>query len=340
MEKPITIKDIAKELGVSPSTVSRALKNHPDISTTTRRAVQDLAAKLHYKPNEIALSLKQNKSRVIGVIVPEVVHYFFSSVISGIDDLAYKNNYSVMMAQSNEDFNREIYSVRAMMSGRVAGLLVSMSKTTTNFKHFQDVIKSGIPVVFFDRICEAIQTDKVIVDDFDGAYKAVNHLVKTGCRKIAHFATTQRLLIGQQRKNGYLHALLKNGIKPDDSLIFECDNYKDAIVVTDKLVKSKQIPDAIFAVNDVSAIGALAALKQNGVKVPEQVSIIGFSNGLISTVSDPQLSTVEQHGFQMGQMAVQMLLDKINNKDNANLSNKPRVIKTDLILRGTTRKES
>ncbi len=337
MEKQVTIKDIARELGISPSTVSRALKNHPDISDATKKSVKELANKLNYKPNEIALSLKHNKSKIIGVIVPEVVHYFFSSVISGIDDLAYKNQYSVMMAQSNEDFNKEIYSVQAMMSGRVAGLLVSMSKTTTDVGHFQTVINSGIPVVFFDRVCEDINADKVVVDDFDGAYRAVTHLIKTGCRKIVHFATTHRLLIGRNRQNGYLHALFKNGIAIDDNLIFECDNYEQAVAITDNLIKSNAIPDAIFAVNDMSALGALAALKKNGIKVPEQVSIIGFSNGLISSVSDPKLSTVEQYGFKMGQIAVQILLDRINNKDNAKTSKEQTVLQTDLILRGTTK---
>ncbi len=338
IEKQITIKDIAKELGISPSTVSRALKNHPDISDSTKKAVNELATKLNYKPNEIALSLKQNKSKVIGVIVPEVVHYFFSSVISGIDDLAYKNKYSVMIAQTNEDIDKEIYSVQAMMSSRVAGLLVSISKTTEKFEHLQAVINSGIPVVFFDRVCEDIETDKVLADDFDGAYQAVNYLIKTGCRRIAHFATAQHLLIGKNRQNGYLHALFKNGINIDENLIFKCDKYSKAVEITNSLIKSNEIPDAIFAVNDMTALGALSALKQNGIKVPEEVSIIGFSNGLISTVSDPQLSTVEQYGAKMGRTAVQMLLNRLNKKDNNNFVPESRVLNTDLILRGTTKK--
>ncbi len=335
MEKQTTIKDIARELGIAPSTVSRALKNHPDISDATKKAVNDLAQKLNYKPNAIALSLKNNKTKLIGVIVPEVVHYFFSSVISGIDDLAYKNEYSVMMAQSNEDFEKEINTVYAMMSGRVAGLLVSVSKTTREFAHFKTAINSGIPVVFFDRVCDNIKTGKVVVDDFGGAYEAVSYLIKTGCKKIVHFATTQHLLIGKNRQNGYLHALFKNGIAIDDKLIFECDNYEQAINITNELVKSNQIPDAIFAVNDMTALGALAALKHNGINVPEKVSIIGFSNGLISSVSDPQLSSIEQHGFKMGQIAVQMLLDKLN--DSSSVVEQEKVLKTNLILRGTTR---
>ena len=335
-KRQITIKDIAKELGVSASTVSRALKDHPDISVKTKLAVNELAKKLKYKPNEVALSLRHSKSNIIGVIIPELIHHFFSSVISGIDDLAYSNDYSVMIAQSNESYKRELKETQVMLSSRVAGLLVSVSKETKDFEHFKNLEENGLPIVFFDRVCKEMKTDKVVVDDFDGAFKAVDYLIKTGCKKIAHFGSSQHMLIGRNRQNGYLHALFKNDIAIDDDLIFKCDDYDEAWYLTEKLIKSKNIPDAIFAVNDATAIGALQAIKHNGLKVPKDISVIGFTNGKISTMADPPLTTIDQHGYEMGQIAVRLLLNRLEKEDD-DITPETRVIKTDLIVRGTTR---
>ncbi len=335
-KRQITIKDIAKELGISPSTVSRALKDHPDISVKTKLAVNELAKKLKYKPNEIALSLRHSKSNIIGVIIPELIHHFFSSVISGIDDLAYSNGYSVMIAQSNESYKRELRETQVMLSSRVAGLLVSVSKETKDFEHFKNLEENGLPIVFFDRVCKEMKTDKVVVDDFDGAFQAVDYLIKTGCKKIAHFGAAQHMLIGRNRQNGYLHALFKNGIAIDDNLIFKCDDYDEAWYLTEKLIKSKNIPDAIFAVNDATAIGALQAIKHNGLKVPKDISVVGFTNGKISTMADPPLTTIDQHGYEMGQIAVRLLLNRLE-KEDEDITPETRVIKTDLIIRGTTR---
>ncbi len=333
--RKVTIKDIAAELGISASTVSRALKDHPDISIKTKKAVNDLAEKLHYKPNVVALSLRHSKSNIIGVIIPELIHHFFSSVISGIDDLAYANGYSVMIAQSNENYEREVSETYAMLASRVAGVLVSVSKKTKDFEHFQNLEDKGIPLVFFDRASKDMKMDKVVVDDFDGAFKAVDYLIKSGCKKVAHFGTSQHLLIGRNRQNGYLHALYKNGIAIDDSLIFKCDDYDEAWFLTEKLIKSKNMPDGIFAVNDMTAIGALQAVKNTGLKVPEDISIIGFSNGRISTMTEPPLTTVEQHGYEMGQIAVRMLLNHLE-KEDEDYEPETRVIKTDLIVRDST----
>ncbi len=334
--RQVTIKDIAAELGISASTVSRALKDHPDISVETKKAVNELAEKLNYKPNVLALSLRQSRSKIIGVIIPELIHHFFSSVISGIDDLAYANGYSVMIAQSNENFEREVKETQVMLSSRVAGVLVSVSKKTKDFAHFQSLEDNGIPVVFFDRVSKEMKMDKVVVDDFDGAYKAVDYLIKTGCKRIAHFGTSLHLLIGKNRHNGYLHALFKNNIPIDDSLIFKCDDYDEAWYLTEKLVKSGNMPDGIFAVNDITAIGALQATKHLGLRVPEDISIVGFTNGRISTMSDPPLTTIEQHGYEMGQIAVRLLLNRLE-KDEDDHEPETRVIKTDLIVRDSTK---
>lgn len=331
----ITIKDIAKELKISPSTVSRALKDHPDISDKTKKAVRDIAKKYGYRPNPIALSLLQNKSNIIGVVIPEIVHYFFSSVISGIEELASSHGYNVMICQSNESYEREIAAIQALSSSRVDGLLISISKHTNRFDHLKNLEDIGIPIVFFDRGCNEIETHKVVVDDFKGAYLAVEHLIKIGRRRIAHLSGPQNLSIGQQRLEGYKKALKKNGISFDDKLVISCDNFDEALKMTPGLLSLDNPPDAIFAVNDLTAAGALNVIKKNGLKTPEDIAIVGFSNERISTMTDPPLTTVDQHGYKMGQEAMQLLLQRFSTKieDFVPITSE---IKTSLIVREST----
>ncbi len=333
----VTIKDIARELGVSPSTVSRALKDHPDISPHTKQQVRELVEKLNYKPNYVALSLRNQKTNIIGVIVPEIVHFFFSSVISGIEESAMDAGYNVMFFQSNESYEREVLNVQSLLSSRVDGVLISLAKTTRKYGHIKQMIDNDVPVVFFDRACDEIETDKVIVDDFDGAMRAVELLIHTGCKRIAHFAATQHLQIGYQRKRGYITALEKNGIKVDDDLIVHCDTYECALEETKKIMHLPNPPDSFFAVNDMTAMGILNVIKQMGLKVPQDISIVGFTDGLVSTVSDPLLTTVSQHGFEMGKRAAKILVKRLNNlcETDDPLTD---IIKTDLIIRGSTKK--
>lgn len=338
MSHQVTIKDIARELGVSPSTVSRALKDHPDISPATKKQVRELVEKLKYRPNAIALSLRSRRSYVISVLVPEIVHHFFSSVISGIEEIAQAKGYNVMIFQSSDNYEREVDIVRAIQSNRAEGLLVSISKTSEKFTHFKELISDGFPVVFFDRVCEELETDKVVVDDFNGAMNAVEYLIRTGCKRIAHFSASQKLLIGYHRQRGYISALEKNGIEVDDSLIVKCDTIEQALVKTPELMALPNPPDAIFTVNDMTAAGTVNALKKLGYRIPEDVSVVGFTDGLVSTVTDPPMTTVSQHGFTMGMKAAEILLSRIENPD---ISFKPvtEVIKTDLVVRGTTRSQ-
>lgn len=336
MSHPVTIKDIARELGVSPSTVSRALKDHPDISPATKQQVRDLVEKLKYKPNAIALSLRNQKSNVISVVVPQIVHHFFSSVISGIEEVAQENGYNVMIFQSNEKYEREVEIMQAIESNRAEGVLVSVSKTTRSFTHFKELAEKNFPLVFFDRVCEELETDKVVVDDFNGAMNAVEYLLQTGCRRIAHLAAPQHLLIGYQRQRGYISALEKNGIEVDDALIVKCDTIEEAGEIIPGLMDIENPPDGIFAVNDMTAAGAVNVLKKLGYKIPQDISVIGFTDGLVSTVTDPPLTTISQHGFEIGKTSARMLLDRITNPGSAK---KPvtEVIKTELVVRGTTR---
>lgn len=334
-KSPITIKDIARELGVSPSTVSRALQSHPDISLATREKVQAYAREYHYKPNGLALSLRTSKNNTIGVIIPEIIHYFFSSVLAGIEEIADAEGYNVIVCQSGENYDKEVRNTTALISSRVSGVLASLAKNTTNYDHFQEIIDSDIPLVFFDRICIGILTDKVVVDDYAGALSAVEYLIKTGCKRIAFFSAPPHLEISKNRKNGYLDALRKHGITIDDSLIRVCDTREDAIRVTPEFLDRPDRPDAFFAINDQCASGILFAVKQHGIKVPDEVSIFGFSDGEFALASDPMLSTVEQHGFEVGRNAAQLLIAKIKGETQGKYSSK--IIKTNLVIRGTTR---
>ncbi len=333
----VTIKDIAKELGISPSTVSRALKDHPDISTKTKVAVKELAEKLHYKPNAIALSLRNEKTNTIGLVIPGIVHYFFSSVISGIEDYANDKHFNVMICQSNESYEKEIISVQTLLDSRVDGLIISMSKTTNEYKHFKDIEEYGLPLVFFDRICEEIKTDRVIVDDEKGAFEAVEYLISLGCKRIAHLCGPQGLLISQNRLNGYLKALKLHNIPIDEELIINCDTYEKALECTDDLLSLKNPPDGIFAVNDLTAIGAMKVIKTKGLKIPEDISIIGFTNGMVSSLVEPSLTSVNQKGYEMGKIAAELLINRINNNED-NYAPITKIIKTNLVIRNSTKK--
>lgn len=334
---PITIKDIARELGISPSTVSRALKDHPDISPQTKIQVREMVEKMKYKPNAVALSLRSRKTNIIGVIVPEMVHHFFSSVISGIEEESISAGYNVMMFQSNESYEREVLNIQALLASRVDGVLASLSKTTKTFSHYRELMENEIPLVLFDRVTDDLETDKVVVDDFTGAFEATEYLIKTGCRRIAHFAAPQHLKIGYLRQRGYISALEKNGIAVDDDLIVKCDTHNEALDITYKVMALKNPPDAIFAVNDLTATGVLKVLKRLQLRVPEDISVVGFTDGLVSTVTDPPMTTVSQHGFEMGKIAARILLQRIEN-GLENFKPQTEVLKTELVIRESTKR--
>ncbi|MBA7545444.1 HTH-type transcriptional repressor CytR [subsurface metagenome] len=292
---------------------------------------------MHYEPNAIALSLRSKSSKTIGVIVPQFVHFFFSSVISGIEEVAYESDYTVIICQSNEDYEKEKNIIHTLMSKRVDGVLASVSKTTTNFDHFVELIKSKIPVVFYDRVLNIPQTDRVIVDDFAGAYKAVEHLIKMGCKRIAHLATSQDLLIGRNRKAGYLQALKDHDIEVNEEVILRCDTDKHAQKCIPYLLTLQNRIDGIFAVNDLTAITAMSIIKRSGYKIPEDIAIVGFSNSMYSSMTDPPLTSVEQQGFEMGKRASKLLFDRIDSDEV--IEARAEQIKTDLIVRGSSLRE-
>lgn len=335
----MTMKEIAQELGVSVSTVSRALKDSPLISPEQRERIQNYAHERGFLPNELAGSLRRSPfspTRLIGVIIPQIAHYYFSTILSGIEEQASLRGYHIIVAQSDERFEREEYMCRTFLGLRVCGVIVSQAKDTTRYDHFERLINAGVPIVFYDRICTGINTNRVVVDDYMGSYNAVSHLLETGCRRIAFYGSDMRLEISKNRYNGYRDALLKAGIKPDDSLHLECDNRTDAEIITPELLSRENPPDAAFAVNDDTAIGILYTVKRMGLRVPDDFSICGFTNGERAIACDPALTTVEQRGKQVGKEAVDILLDKVEGYSPQEKVEK-RVVKTRLIVRGTTR---
>lgn len=337
MNKPqITIKDIAKALDVSPSTVSRALKNNPDISQETRELINNYAREHNYKPNVLALNLRTSKSNTIGVIIPQFVHHFFSCVLSGIEEVASQKGYNIIVAQSNEEYEREVKIVHSFLEARVCGVITSLAKDTSCYDHYQELLDNNIPIVFYDRICTGINTERVVVDDYAGAFSAVEYMIQTGCKRIFFYSAPLNLEISKNRRNGYLDAMKKYKIPVDDSMIKICDTREQAIAITPDILETKNRPDGFFAINDDTAAGILYACKLVGIKVPDEVSICGFTDEVIAQSTDPKLTTVEQRGQEVGENAISILINKLeNNSDEKRMMNK--IVKTNLVVRGTTK---
>ena len=309
--KPATIKDIARALNISITTVSRVLRDKPDVNPTTRKAVLELAKKLDYQPNQVALSLVTRQTHSIGVIVPNL-DYYFATAIRGIDDMALEAGYTVMTSQSNESYGREIINTQRLMTGRVDGLIASLSSDTLNVDHFRRLIQRNVPIVFFDRVGSDLNANKVVLDNQAGAVAAVTHLIEQGCRRIAYLAGPANLSIGQQRRDGYVATLQKHNLPVNDDLIVFSEFDRDfAYRATLKLLDDYH-PDAIFAVSDRLAVGALLALRTRGVRVPEDVALVGFNDEPVVSLLTPAVSSVAQPAFEMGRTATKLLIEQIN----------------------------
>lgn len=335
----VTMKDIARELGISVSTVSRALNNSPTISKERRELVQAYAREHNFIPNVLAKDLRNTKTKpvkIIGLILPEIVHYYFASVLDGVEAEARKRGYRVLVGQSHESFEREVELCQSFYESRVCGIIVSLAKDTKEYGHFRMLQDSGLPLVFYDRICHGINASRVVVDDYQGVFKAVSHLINTGCRRIAFFGSPMHLEISKNRYNGYKDALLHAGISIDESLVHICDNQQDAEKETPALLLSGNYPDAFFAINDDTAIGILRTVKRAGLRVPDDVSICGFSDGFRARASDPQLTTVNQRGQEVGREAVDILISEVEGTLPVDKVNK-RIVRTQLVVRGTTK---
>ena len=333
------MKDIAEHFGVSIATVSRALNGSNRVNQEKREAICDYARANNFYPNDIAKSLRNSRRmpvKVIGVIVPEFTHFYFSTILNGIEAAASKRNYRIIATTSRESYEREVQLCQMFEAHQVCGVIVSQAKETNHYEHFQSLIDRGIPLVFYDRICNGINASLVVVDDYKGAFSAVAHLVATGCKRIAYYGMHGNTVLGRNRYNGYRDALLKAGLQPDPSLTFVCDNREEAEKITPDILKRDDRPDAFFCVNDDTAIGVLYTAKHMGFKVPDDISVCGFTNGERAIACDPQLTTVEQRGTKVGEEAANILMDKVEGISPKEKIEK-RVVRTRLVIRQSTR---
>jgi len=335
----VTIKDIARALGLSTSTVSRALRDSYEISPETKKLVLDYAQKINYHPNPIALSLKERRSRTIGVIVSEIANSFFSQVINGIESIAYQHGYNVIIAQSRESFDREMLNLQFLTSRSIDGLIISVSAETRDFSYFKELNQKGMPIVFFDRIVDEIETHKVIVDNYRGAYDATLHLIQNGYKRIATLSNAEVLSIAKDRLAGYKAALTDHGIAVDESMIRFCNHggmlLDEVETAVDALLGLPQRPDAIVASADKLTTGCLRMLRARGLKVPGDIALVGFSNTDLTELLDPPLSVIRQPAFEMGEVSTDLLLQLIESKRPVT-DFQTKILNTELIVRDST----
>ncbi|WP_370479959.1 LacI family DNA-binding transcriptional regulator [Tamlana flava] len=357
MKKKITLKQIARELDVSVSTVSKALSGSKEISEDTTQKIQAFAKLYNYKPNNIALSLKNRKTKTIGILIPEIVHHFFSTVIRGIERVANRRGYNVIVGLSNESFAKEIINMEMLANGSIDGFILSISKETLlkqDYHHFHATINQGMPIVMFDRVVSEVECDKVIVDDFNGAVKAVKKLIENNCKNIALITTMDYVSVGKLRTQGYLEALETNGFVPDSNLILKIDdslNVENHLEILEteiaQFFQTNPQIDGVFAVNELYAVTAMKVAKKLGVHVPDDIQVIGFTDGVLSKHATPSLTTVSQHGQKMGEQAANLLIDRLDAEDAEGeqyFTNKDKksdfitvVIETEIIERESTK---
>lgn len=348
MNRKITLKQIAKELEVSISTVSKALKDSPEISDDTKQKIQAFAKLYNYRPNNIALSLKNRKTNTIGIIIPEIVHHFFSKVIRGVELVANQRGYNVIIGLSNESFSKEVINMEMLANGSIDGFIISISKETQqlqDYHHFTETISQGMPIVMFDRVVSDIDCDKVVVNDFNGAKRAVEKLIDNKCKSIALITTKDYVSVGRLRTKGYLEALQDHNITPEAELILKMDDtldYEEHLELLEseieQLFRSNTKIDGVFAVNELYALSAMKVARKLGLDVPNDVQVIGFTDGVLSKHATPGLTTVSQHAQQMGEKAAHLLIDKLENENtNEEEQYQTVIITTDLIERESTK---
>jgi transcriptional regulator, LacI family len=336
----VTLKQIAKQLNISITTVSKALKDYPDVSEKTRKLVRETAELLNYKPNEFAVNLRTKESKTIGLIIPEVVHHFFSNLVKGIISEAEQAGYLVIILQSNESYELEKKQVDLLLRKRVDGILISLANATADFTHLRSIMAQDTPLVMFDKIAKIINCSKIIINDRKAAYNATQHLIDIGCKKIAHFRGPLLPQNSIDRFLGYKQALSDNNIPYNPDLVFLLDKmiFEEGHAFATKIVQEQIAVDGIFINTDIVAIGALTAFNKLGVKVPEQIKIVGFSNWFMASVIVPSLTTINQPGLEMGKRAFntlhQEILDKKAKKD---IVYKNIVLDTNLVIRESTK---
>lgn len=333
----ITIKDIARQLGVSTSTVSRALRDAPDVHPETKEKVKALAESLHYQPNLFASGLVSRQTRLLGVVVPQISNHFFSAITSGVQHVAYQREYRVIICESDHSLEREKVNIEALLSVRVDGIILAplMDYEHHITDHLRNILAREVPLVYVDRVQPAVPSSSVLIDDFAAAKEATEYLISTGCRRLAHFTGPQWTSVCRDRKNGFLAALNGAGLQVREDWILETGfEAWTAAELTRELFRDAQPPDGILGINDRVLAGATHALRGMGVDIPGQVSLIGFSDNPISSLIQPTLSSVRQPAYEMGEVAASLVLDRI-----AFPQREPehRILETRLILRESTR---
>jgi len=340
MKSKATLKQIAKELHVSVSTVSKALNDSPEISEQTKIKVQEYAKLKNYKPNIIGLNLKNRKTKTIGVIIPNILNPFFAKVFTGIEKVAEAKGYNVITCISNESLEKEINTLDVLSNGTIDGFILSVSEEAQKlqeYNHFNEIINDGTPIVMFDRISDEVECDKVIVDDFDSAKDATQHLINTGCKKIALFSAIDNLSVGKLRAQGFFKALELNKMAIDQNLVVLTDSETDFDTKAKAVFENQKI-DGVFALDEHSSVSAIKMGLKKGYKIPEELSIIGFADGVWSKRLTPSLSTVSQHGPEIGEAAAKLLIERLESKEEDELPFKTTVIKTELRQRESTKK--
>jgi LacI family transcriptional regulator len=337
-KRRVTLKDIALALNLSPSTVSRALNGYHSIADETIRQVKEYAEAHNYVPNTLAVNFRKNRTSLIGLVVPHIVHHFFSTTISGVIETAKKYGYQVLVSQSGDLKDGEIFACRTLLGIGVDGLVISVSNETFEADHLQDFLDEGKPIVQFDKITDHIISPKVVVDDFNGAYQAVKHLILNGYRKIAHLSGRMEVKNAQGRYQGYKKALEDHGLEFREEWVKNCWDIVEAegFDFTKELMESSNPPDAIFCITDLVALGAMKYLQSAGYEVPTQVGLMGFSNWMLSEYTTPNISSVDQHGFAMGQKATEILIGLIKNHEIG--EDNVVELATELVLRESSQK--
>lgn len=340
--KPTTLKEIADQLGLSVPTVSKALKDYPDVSKKTKGLVKELAKTLNYTPNAFAVNLRTKESKTIGLIIPEIVHHFFSNVIKGIISQAEKKGYLVIILQSNESYDLEKKQVELLLRQQVDGVIISIANETADFTHLNDIININKPLIMFDKIAKIVPCSKVIIDDRKAAYDATKHLIDIGCKRIAHFRGPLLPQNSIDRFLGYKKALLDHNMQYDSSLVYICEcgdnSFQEGETNAKKILKDHNNVDGIFINTDLVAIGALTEFIRQGIKIPEQISIVGFSNWFMSSLISPSLTTINQPGFEMGKIAFKQLFKEIKKlKKEKKITPKTITLNTELIQRDSSK---
>lgn len=341
MEREITIYDIAKDLGVSATTVSRALNNHPSVSVKTKKKIFDVAQQRGYQSNVFASNLRSKRTKKIGVIVPKLNSSFQSSVLAGMEKVANESGFNLIISQSLESYEKEVANVLTMFNSRVDGLLVSLAEDSCNIEHFSPFLKKGIPLMFYDRISEHTNTTGITIDNVQAAYNATNHLLEQGCKRIAHVLRTTNINIFADRLKGYKYALLENNIPFNPSLVIIADNLEESgAEIVNKIIQMNPIPDGLFVSNDSCAASCIQILKLAGIRIPEDIAVVGFNNEVISRIIEPNLTTINYPGYEMGELAMKNLINYLENPSDGMLQNTKKItLRSELIIRESSKRK-